>query len=162
MPLIKCPDCGQELSPAAPACPKCARPMLPPVAAQPMRTQPAIVVQTQSKATRFVFWCFAAVIIFVIAAVCIPIAIRTSLPSHFKSKESAEQFGCVLNLRNIEGAKAIWNLEKGQLTNQIPTDDDLFGPNLAIRTKPSCPSGGTYSLNSVSNAPTCSVAGHTI
>jgi len=28
MPLIKCPDCGQEISAAARACPKCGHPLL--------------------------------------------------------------------------------------------------------------------------------------
>lgn len=27
MPLINCPDCGKEVSPAAPSCPGCGRPM---------------------------------------------------------------------------------------------------------------------------------------
>ncbi len=32
MPLVACPDCGQQLSDAAPACLKCGRPMRAPLA----------------------------------------------------------------------------------------------------------------------------------
>jgi hypothetical protein len=35
MPLIPCPDCGREISAAAPACPHCGRPMAPPAASHP-------------------------------------------------------------------------------------------------------------------------------
>lgn len=35
MALVKCPDCGNPVSPKAPACPKCGRPL----AARPRRGQ---------------------------------------------------------------------------------------------------------------------------
>ena len=33
MPLVKCPDCGNNISPSAPSCPHCGRPQLPPIIA---------------------------------------------------------------------------------------------------------------------------------
>jgi len=35
MPLIKCPDCGNDSAPSAPNCPRCGRPQLPSTAAEP-------------------------------------------------------------------------------------------------------------------------------
>lgn len=49
MPLIECPDCGKQISDAAPACPSCGRPMVtdrpaptrrPPRAERPRRPPP--------------------------------------------------------------------------------------------------------------------------
>jgi membrane protein YdbS with pleckstrin-like domain len=41
MPLTTCPDCGREVSTAAPACPHCGRPNAPAVAAPQMASAPA-------------------------------------------------------------------------------------------------------------------------
>ena len=42
----------------------------------------------------------------------------------------------------------------------VPSDADLFGADKNIRDKPSCPAGGTYNLNAVSEKPTCTVPDH--
>jgi len=44
----------------------------------------------------------------------------------------------------------------------VPTDADLFGPDKYIETKPSCPAGGTYTLGSVREKPTCSIPDHVL
>ena len=67
---------------------------------------------------------------------------------------------CQATLHAIDGAKKIWALEHRKLDTDIPTDSDLFGTNTYIRVKPICPSGGSYTLRAVQDAPVCSIPGH--
>jgi len=54
-------------------------------------------------------------------------------------------------------------LEHRKTTNDIPPDFDLFGAAPALmREKPTCPSGGSYTIGRVGEKPRCSVTGHTL
>lgn len=83
-----------------------------------------------------------------------------AVPNILESVEKSRRQTCVINLKNIEGAKVRWAAEHGKLSTETPSADDLFGKGKYIRDQPVCPSGGTYSLNPVEDKPTCSVAGH--
>jgi hypothetical protein len=76
--------------------------------------------------------------------------------------EIAEENECVNNLVKINGAKVQWALENKLGNGAVPQDGDLFGVSLYIAQRPVCPAGGTYTLNAVGSAPTCTVAGHTL
>jgi hypothetical protein len=67
----------------------------------------------------------------------------------------------VANLRTIDGAKATWALEQKKTGVDVPTEGDLYGPTLYVKERPSCPAGGTYSINAVDVKPACSVPDHT-
>jgi len=59
----------------------------------------------------------------------------------------------------------MWALEKMMTYTDTPVDSELFGPTSYLRDKPLCPANGTYTINSVSNSPTCSLRssqGHSI
>jgi chromosome segregation ATPase len=71
---------------------------------------------------------------------------------------------CINNLRQIDGAKQQWALENKKPANAVPTFADIApylgqGPQGAI---PTCPSGGAYTLNTMSAVPTCSIPGHAL
>ena len=68
---------------------------------------------------------------------------------------------CINNLRQIDGAKQQWALEKNKAVDAVPTVKDLL-PYLKDGIFPACPDGGTYSINSVDALPTCSVTGHAL
>jgi hypothetical protein len=68
---------------------------------------------------------------------------------------------CHANLKQIDGAKAAWSLEKQKATNDVPVDSDLFGDDAYIRRKPVCPEGGIYRLGRVCDKAVCSTPGHT-
>jgi chromosome segregation ATPase len=68
---------------------------------------------------------------------------------------------CINNLRQIDGAKQQWALEKNKTLDAVPTARDLL-PYLKDGAFPVCPDGGTYSINSVDALPTCTVAGHVL
>lgn len=65
---------------------------------------------------------------------------------------------CINQLRQIDGAKDQWALENGQPASVTPTTEHI-APYLQNQIL-SCPSGGSYSLNSIGEAPTCNQPGH--
>jgi hypothetical protein len=165
---MKCPDCGREVSDSAPACPQCARPMRtgpPPLVAttpEPLPSQPSVVVQTQSKSTRFVFGCLAAVIIGVVGFFLVGFIAAIAIPNFVKARQASQRAACIQNLRMIAAAKASWANDKGKKQMDEPGDDDIFSEIAYMREKPSCPANGIYSLNPVGNNPTCTIVGHTL
>jgi chromosome segregation ATPase len=69
---------------------------------------------------------------------------------------------CINTLRQIDGAKQQWALEKQKSASDTPTREDIM-PYLPAGTQGlTCPGGGTYAINSISSSPTCSVAGHVL
>lgn len=66
---------------------------------------------------------------------------------------------CIANLRHIDLAKQEWALDKNRSSEAIPSERDLR-PYLKGRILPTCPAGGIYLLNSVSEFPVCSLPGH--
>ncbi|MGA2028554.1 MAG: hypothetical protein ABSG87_00560 [Verrucomicrobiota bacterium] len=77
------------------------------------------------------------------------------------SDAAADRNICINNLREIDAAKQQWALEKNKTADAIPTAQDLVAylPNGIF---PTCPSGGTYSINAVGEPPTCSIPGHVL
>ena len=68
---------------------------------------------------------------------------------------------CINNLRQIDGAKQQWALEKNKPADAVPKVEDLL-PYLKDGAFPACPDGGTYFINSVEAVPTCTLAGHAL
>lgn len=68
---------------------------------------------------------------------------------------------CINNLRQIDGAIQQWALENSQAANSPVTLDQL-APYFKNSTAPVCPSGGVYSVTTVSAEPSCSIPGHTL
>lgn len=83
-----------------------------------------------------------------------------AIPNLIQASNKAKQTGCIQNLRAIAGAKANWSLDMKKSSADVPTDADLFGADKYISDKPSCPGGGTYSINEVAAKPTCTLPDH--
>jgi chromosome segregation ATPase len=69
---------------------------------------------------------------------------------------------CINNLRQIDGAKQQWALENSKTADAIPQPQDIvvyLGRNGVF---PTCPAGGTYTINAVNQEPTCSTPGHAL
>jgi DNA repair exonuclease SbcCD ATPase subunit len=75
--------------------------------------------------------------------------------------DADERNACINNLRQIDAAKQQWALEKNKTADAIPAVQDLL-PYLKDGIFPVCPSGGTYAINAVGEAPTCSTPGHVL
>ena len=78
-----------------------------------------------------------------------------------QSQAVIERNACIANLKLIDAAKLQWALEYNKTEDAIPTVQDLL-PYFKDGVFPVCPSGGTYTINSVGQAPTCSIPGHAL
>jgi hypothetical protein len=90
----------------------------------------------------------------------IPMVLAIALPNFVKARQTAQQNVCINNLRRIDSAKQSWALEKKATAEDMPTADDLspfLGKSFASFR---CPAGGTYAINKVGEAPTCTTANH--
>ena len=85
-----------------------------------------------------------------------------AIPAYARSRAHSAEVICIRNLRQIDQAKAQWGMETRKGQGAKPNDQDLFGPNGYVRSKPECPSGGSYELNKVKDAPTCTIQGHAL
>ncbi len=103
---------------------------------------------------------FTLVEIMIVVAI-IGLLAAIAIPNFVKARTLSQQSGCIENLRQIYCAKTAWALEKNKGAAVTPEDSDLFGSTLYIRTKPECPAGGVYSLQSVGGKPDCNLPGHT-
>jgi prepilin-type N-terminal cleavage/methylation domain-containing protein len=94
-----------------------------------------------------------------IVVLIIGILLAIAVPNFIKARESSRAKTCVANLRQIEAAKEQWAMEEKKGATDTPVQADLVGANNYIKKWPECPSGGTYTINNVATAPTCSVGG---
>jgi len=67
---------------------------------------------------------------------------------------------CINILRQIDGAKQQWALEKRKETNDIPSMIDIA--QYIHGGIPKCPVGGVYTLGPVAESPRCSISGHSL
>jgi hypothetical protein len=81
------------------------------------------------------------------------IIIQETAPAH----DSAQRSACINNLRVLDEAKRQSAADHHKSSNDTPTDSDLFGEGLYSKSKPECPSGGTYTLGNMSETPKCSL-----
>ena len=94
-------------------------------------------------------------------AIIIGLVVAMALPNYIDGGPSPV-VACQSGLKLIDGAKASWALDYHKASEDIPTDEDLFGLTKYSERKPACPLGGTYTLGKVREKPRCSIPGHTI
>ena len=102
-------------------------------------------------------------IMIVVATIALLAAI--AIPNFVKARTTSAQTACIANLKQIDGAKNTWALERQKATSASPDDGQIFGATRYIRQKPACPAGGVYTLDVVANPPSCSIGtveGHTL
>jgi prepilin-type N-terminal cleavage/methylation domain-containing protein len=104
-------------------------------------------------------YAFTLVEIMVVVAILSLLA-AIAIPAFARARTRASESTCMRNLREIETAKSQWALDRKKGPGAQPKDKELFGPTRYLREKPECPSGGTYDVNKLKEAPTCSFPGH--
>lgn len=91
-----------------------------------------------------------------------PQPVTEELGDDQKAKEAmATRDGCIARLKQIEDAKTKWAGAKDKFGGAQVSINDIL-PYLPESTFPTCPGGGTYTLDVIGVNPSCSVAGHGI
>lgn len=89
------------------------------------------------------------------AIVMIPMMIAIAVPSFLRAREISRRNACLENLSKLDGAKQQWAIETNYYGTSSPGWAELVGEDKYIRSMPACPAGGTYSLETLHEDPTC-------
>ena len=90
-----------------------------------------------------------------------PTATPANTANTAASREAILRNACINNLRQIDGAKNTWALEKGKKNGDPVTEADIK-TYIQGGKLPVCPGGGKYTIGKVGELPTCSIAGHAL
>jgi prepilin-type N-terminal cleavage/methylation domain-containing protein len=109
---------------------------------------------------------FTLVEIMIVVAI-IGLLAAIAVPNFLKARTSTQATACIANLNQIRGAKEVWAFQNNKGPTQAVTATDISGatdrlivPEVGVGLK--CPADGTYTIGTVSAAPICTVAGHTL
>lgn len=95
-----------------------------------------------------------------IVVLIIGILISIALPNFMRARENARLRACVANMKQIQSAIEQWGMEtKASGDTAVPTDLNAY--NNWLKTIPTCPSGGIYTITGTLNTYTitCNVHG---
>ncbi len=96
-----------------------------------------------------------------IVVLIIGILLAIAVPNFVRAREASRAKACVANLKQIDSAKQQWAMDNraaagGTVTGGMPT---LVGTAGYIKSDPTCPSSGSYTLGTIEVNPTCSIGG---
>jgi prepilin-type N-terminal cleavage/methylation domain-containing protein len=93
-----------------------------------------------------------------IVVLIIGILMAIAIPNFVNARSTSQTNTCIANLKQIEGAKEQWAMVNKKGATDTPSSDDLVGSPTAgfLKTFPTCPVGGTYTVGSMSERPSCS------
>src|SRR5262245_11642802 len=102
---------------------------------------------------------FTLVEIMIVVAI-IGLLAAIAIPNFVKARTTAQKNACINNLRQIDGAKEQWALEKKKSAGSSSVDTEI---NEYIKGgSPKCPAGGSYTYGNVDANPTCNIDGHSL
>jgi len=98
---------------------------------------------------------FTLVEIMIVVAI-IGLLAAIAIPNFVKARTTAQKNACINNLRQIDGAKEQWALEKKLAPGAASVDSEVEA--YIKNGRPNCPAGGTYTFNAVDTPPGCSLS----
>ena len=90
-----------------------------------------------------------------IVILIIGVILSVAIPQFLSARSRSRQKTCVSNLRQLNGAKDHYAMEQN-LPDGTPVNPADIAPAY-IRNFPSCPEGGTYTLNPTGQGVVCSI-----
>ena len=101
-----------------------------------------------------------------IVVLIIGILMAIAVPNFISARANSQKNTCVSNLKQIESAKEQWAMVNKKGAGDTPNSGDLVGSATTgfLKTYPSCPTSGTYTIGDMSTRPSCSnaAAGHAL
>ena len=86
------------------------------------------------------------------------VLVAIAAPNFVKARNTSAQAACINNLRQLDGAKDQWAIEKGHRVGEPVVTNEVI-EYMYKGGMPTCPNGGTYSLNPLGQNPTCGIGG---
>lgn len=99
---------------------------------------------------------FTLVEIMIVVAIIGLLAV-IAIPNFVRARTTAQQNACFNNMRQIDSGKQQWALETRQ--SGTPTPSTANVGDYVRGGYPNCPASGTYTINDVNTAPSCSQHG---
>ena len=90
-----------------------------------------------------------------IVVLIIGILLAIAIPNFIRARETSRAKSCQSNLQHIDSAKEQWAMDNKKTATDAPGSTDL-APNY-LKTYPTCPSNGTYTIGNVGTVPTCTI-----
>ena len=161
MSMVKCPECGKDVSNTAYQCPACGYTFRPPPlpAAAPVPAP----VQKSGLSTG----CIVGLVIGGLGVLAIPvIALLTAIaiPAFLQYRNDARHAKCINNMRLIDHAKEVWAIKTGATTGQAIAESPeaiwvKLSPYVDSTNVLSCPQarGKPYLYGPIDTAPRCPV-----
>lgn len=99
-----------------------------------------------------------------IVVLIIGILLAIAIPNFMKARETSRTNSCIGNLKQIDAAIQQYAMDNKKSGADAVAIGDLYAADGSgyLRSNPVCPSGGAYTLTTVSKQPTCNIAGHVL
>ena len=95
-----------------------------------------------------------------IVVLIIGILLAIAVPNFVRAREASRAKACVANLKQIDSAKEQWAMDTRASSGAAgPALSTLVGASGYIKSDPTCPSSGSYTVNNIGTNPVCSVGG---
>jgi len=95
-----------------------------------------------------------------IVVLIIGVLLAIAVPSFVNARTTSRANACIANLKQVDSAKEQFAMDNKLAAGAAVAWTDLV--TTYIKTQPTCPSGGTYTINTIGTNPTCTIAGHTL
>ena len=95
-----------------------------------------------------------------IVVLIIGILMAIAVPNFVQARNTSRRNSCIANLKQIDSAKEQFAMEAKLDTGASVAWTDLV--STYMKSQPTCPAGGTYTIDVVGTAPSCDVAQHVL